>query len=274
MRTLSFLLPLLFFISSCDSTDDITPNTTAAIPVFNQAYNENFPADSIESILINASNAYVLVDPFMEGIANSITQIKANGNQVGAYISIGTGENWREDFSQLQPYLVTTPWSQWEGEYFVNTTTNGIINIMKARIDKIADWGCDWVEFDNMDWVFDEDLRNTYNFQVTQQEGIAYYQELCNYVHSKGMKCMAKNTVEGANMFDGVLYESYHSDKNWWNQTGAQNFIQAGKLVIINHYNETNCDVVYEEYKQIYGNDISYICEDVSLQGYKHYNLP
>jgi len=84
---------------------------------------------------------------------------------------------------------------------------------------------------------------------------------------------MAKNTVEGFEHFDGVLYESYHDDKNWWDHSGMQNFLRSGKLVIINHYNETDCDSIYEEYKDFYqSNAISFICEDVSLQGYKHYH--
>jgi hypothetical protein len=83
---------------------------------------------------------------------------------------------------------------------------------------------------------------------------------------------MAKNMTVDAENFDGVLYESYNDEKNWWDQAGAQSFIAANKLVIINHYNETNCNAVYEEYKTIYGNTISYICEDANLQKYVHYN--
>jgi len=267
---------LILFIA-CDTasqeTEDIIdkPNTEA-IAIYNQAYNENFDADKIDFILEKAANAYVLIDPFQDDIANSIAAIKANSNEVGAYISIGTGENWRDDFETMKPFLVSKSWDEWDGEYFVNTTTTGIIDIMKARIDKIALWGCDWVEFDNMDWIDDDDLRNKYNFQATKTEGITYFQELCNYVHQKGMKCMAKNTVENASIFDGVLYESYTDEKNWWDESGAQSFINAGKLVIINHYNEKNCDAVYEEYKNIYGNTISYICEDANMKKYKHYN--
>ncbi len=143
---------------------------------------------------------------------------------------------------------------------------------MKSRIDKIANWGFDWVEFDNMDWIYDADLRAIYGFQVTEAEGISYYQELCEYVHSKGMKCMAKNTVENAANFDGVLYESYHDDRNWWDQSGAQSFLDEGKLVIVNHYNETNCGQVYAKYKGIYNENLSFICEDANLQKYVHFN--
>jgi cysteinyl-tRNA synthetase len=265
------LLGLLGFYS-CKTDNSSSQRVSKAIPVYNQAYQENYEADKISDIIARANNAYVLIDPFQDTVAVSVAAIKANGNQVGAYISIGTGEAWRSDFTQMQPYLVSKQWGEWPDEYFVNSTTTGILAIMKARIDKIANWGCDWVEFDNMDWIYDNDLRKEYGMQVTVKEGVAYYQELCNYVHQKGMKCMAKNTVENASNFDGVLYESYNDDKNWWDQSGAQSFLDAGKLVIINHYNETNCGQVYAEYKGIYNNNLSFICEDANLQKYVHFN--
>ncbi len=269
---ITFLI-LAIVLFSCNKDNDSQNNSASkAIPIYNQAYQENYEADKVSDILNDAHSAYVLIDPFQEGISNQITAIKANNNQVGAYISIGTGENWRADFNELQPFLVSTVWGEWEGEYFVNKTNTGILEVMKSRIDKIASWGCDWVEFDNMDWIYDDDLRSQYEFQVTQQEGVAYYNALCDYVHEKGMKCMAKNTVENASDFDGVLYESYSDEKNWWNQSGAQSFLDTGKLVIINHYNETSCDAVYSEYKGIYNNDLSFICEDANLQKYVHYN--
>lgn len=268
------LVAIISILISCNQSDNSeeAPTLNSAIPIYNQAYNENFEPDKIEDILVNAKNGYVLLDPFADNVPASIAAIKANGNEVGAYISIGTGENYRDDFTKMTPFLVTTSWGEWPDEYFVNSTTTGILDIMKARIDQIASWGYDWVEFDNMDWCYDDELRATYGFQVTEEEGIAYYQELCDYVHLKGMKCMAKNLVEHASNFDGVLYESYNNDKNWWNQSGAQSFLDSGKLVIINHYNETNCGQVYSEYKGIYNSDLSFICEDADLQKYVHYN--
>jgi len=269
-KTLSILIYLI--ILSCNTDNEAQIQENNAIPVYNQAYQENFEEDKITSIVDNAYNAYVLIDPFQDNITNFISSIKANNNEVGAYISIGTGETYRNDFDQMQQYLVVKPWGQWPDEYFVNKTTTGIIDLMKARIDQIAIWGCDWVEFDNMDWIYDDDLRATYGFQVTEAEGIAYYQELCDYVHQKGMKCMAKNLVENASNFDGVLYESYNDDKNWWDQSGAQSFLDDGKLVIINHYNEIDCGKVYSEYKGIYNNNLSFICEDRNLKKYVHFN--
>ncbi len=269
------ILILLFIILSCndEEAEETHPlSTNKAIAIYNQAYQENYQEDKIDDIIATAKNAYVLIDPFQDDVANSIAEIKANGNQVGAYISIGTGEDWRNDFSEIQQHLVSKQWGQWQGEFFVNSTTTGIINIMKARIDQIALWGCDWVEFDNMDWIYDEELRSTYKFEVTEAEGIAYFQELCDYVHQKGMKCMAKNMVDNASDFDGVLYESYKDEKNWWDVSGAQSFLDAGKLVIINHYDESNCGQVYTDYKGIYNDNLSFICEDSNSKKYVHFN--
>lgn len=257
--------------STTESTEqEIT--STDAIAVYNQAYNENYDSDNVAYIIANAKNSYVLLDPFQEGIPASIPEIKANGNEVAAYISIGTGENWRTDFDEMLPYVITTEWEEWPGEFYIKETTTGVIDVMKARIDKIAAWGCDWVEFDNMDWANYDETRTDYGINVTKEEGVAYFQELLDYAHSKNLKCMAKNFVENAENFDGAMYESYKNEKNWWDQSGAQSFLDAGKIVIINHYNEKNCGKVYTDYKNIYSNNLSFICEDSNLEKYLHFN--
>ena len=262
-------LPVLIAIIS----SGVSNSSSNAIPIYNQAYQENFAADSIDEIIANAKDAYVLVDPFNDdGVVEQIATIKSKNNQVGGYISAGTGEDWRDDFPSLEPYLTREEWSEWPGEFFVSETTTGILPVMKERINKMATWGLDWVEYDNMDWL-DEESRVTYALTATVAEAKAYINALCDYTHAKGMKCMAKNTVDGFDSFDGVLYESYSHEKNWWDTAGTTSFLNAGKLVIINHYNETDCDGVYEEYKTFYNSDkISFICEDVATQKYKHYN--
>ena len=261
--------------NSVDTEDESSSpiGTKAPIAIYNQAYQENFDADTIDEIIDSAKNGYVLVDPFMEEITpNHISKLKEKNNQVGGYISVGTGEDWRDDFEEIEPYLTTKVWDEWEGEYYVSQTTTGIVDVMKKRIDKMADWGIEWVEFDNMDW-FDEDIKNQYNLETTQTEATTYINTLCNYTHLKGMKCMAKNSVEGFENFDGVLYESYHNKKNWWDEDGTKSFLRKDKLVIINHYNEKNCDTVYEEFQDHYNtHSISFICEDIGLKKYKHYN--
>ena len=241
--------------------------------VFNQAYQENYEPDTLSEIMAKAKNAYVLLDPFEGNIVSKIEKIKIQNNSVGGYISVGTGENYRDDFAKLEPYLSSKAWEDWDDEFFVNETTTGILPIMKKRINTMATWGLDWVEFDNMDWL-DDESRKQYNLKVTKREAKRYIKSLCSYTHRKGMKCMAKNTVDGFDMFDGVLYESFANNKNWWDEEGTKRFLKANKVVIINHYNEKHCDAVYKSYKKHYkSNKILFICEDISLKKYKHYTI-
>lgn len=244
----------------------------AGLTVWNHAYQENYEADGLGAILSGAENDYVLLDPLKEDIAKFpsvlVHGLHSMGNQVGAYISVGTGEDWRADFAELRPYLVKRQWGEWAGEYFVSIPNDAVLDVMKKRIDKIAGWGFDWVEFDNMDWAFDDANRTQYGIKTSIAQGISYFRSLCAYVHSKEMKCMAKNTVDGAGMFDGVTYESYVDEANWWDLDGAKQFLTSGKPVIIIHYDEPNCTQRYNDYRDIYGAGISFLCEDPKLKGY------
>jgi hypothetical protein len=265
------ILSVITLIGCGGGGNEDTQESTA-IPIYNQAYQENFEADTIEEILTSATDAYVLIDPFEAGVVEHIATIKEQNNQIGGYISAGTGEDWRDDFSELEPYLSSVVWDEWEGEYYVSQTTTGIVEVMKKRIDKMAEWGIDWVEFDNMDW-FDEETKEAYRLELSEEEAIQYINTLCDYTHQKGMKCMAKNSVEGFEDFDGVLYESYSGNKNWWDEEGTELFLDQKKLVIINHYDEDDCDGAYEQFNTHYDTqNISFICEDRTLEKYRHYH--
>lgn len=97
---LVFFLPLLSL--ACDGGEVDPPGVfdTDPLSVYNQAHQQNFAVDNIPTILAEARNGYVLLDPFTEDeeVRNAVPVIKANNNEVGAYISIGTGETYRSDF--------------------------------------------------------------------------------------------------------------------------------------------------------------------------------
>jgi len=246
---------------------------TMPMCVWNQAYQENYEADTVADILAKARNCYVLLDPFeSETARNAIPEIRQDGNIVGCYISVGTCEDWRADYSEMKQYCVSKAWGDWPGEYFVDRTDTGLEALMLQRIDKMANWGCDMVEFDNMDWAFDDDYRAEYGFQVTPGEGETYNQDLCQHARGKGMKCMAKSTTQGAEDFDGLTVESLPQEKDWWDHDDLQNILDAGRLGIIVHYNETDCQGIYDEYLGKYGNKLSFICEDRNLKKYVHFN--
>ncbi|GAA3940763.1 endo alpha-1,4 polygalactosaminidase [Litoribacillus peritrichatus] len=267
---------------------------------YNHAYQENWHNDSYQYIVDNAAGCYVLIDPFeLEGsqaeMANQVSAIKAQWdikgvrNEVGCYISVGTAENWREDFAQLQPFSVTKQWGEWAGEYFIKDL-DGALPIMKQRIDRLAAFGCDWVEYDNMDWMEDEDYASTYGYIADPVQGYLYMEALCEHTRGQGMLCMSKNTrgVFGQHM-DGVTFESYGNERDddgvignhWWPKQDLIDFLNEEKLVLINHYHEDDCTGLYsKEVISQYGEKsdlISLICESEYLSShqatsYRHYN--
>lgn len=248
------------------------PVDAEPLTVWNQAYQETYQADRLEVISVEARNAYILLDPFVfeveGGWASYVAALKANGNEVGAYISIGTGEDWRSDFATLKPGLVAKEWDAWGGEYFVDRADDRVIGVMKARLDRIAALGFDWVEFDNMDWAFDDGNRATYGFHISEEDSLIYAHDLCVYAHLKGLKCMAKSMVEGVPIFDGATYESYEDSLGWWDQEAARDLLAAGKPVIIIHYDSPDCAGVLDHYLAYYGRNLSFLCETEAANGY------
>jgi len=240
--------------------------------VWNEAYQENYAADTVTEILAGAKNCYVLVDPFSDtSVRPAISQMKQNGNLVSCYISVGTCEDWRDDFSAIKPYCVSKQWGEWPGEYFVDRTDPALVALMEARVDKMAAWGCNMVEFDNMDWAFDSANRSQYAITATAAQGEAYNQALCAYTHGKGMGCMAKSSAQGASSFDGLTVESSPGNTDWWTPAHMQGMLTSGKIGIVVHYNESDCAGVRATYQTEYGNKLSFICEDKALKKYRHF---
>jgi len=239
--------------------------------VWNQAYQENWNADSVAEILAGAEDSYVLLDPFDSDEArNAIPAIKARGNTVSVYISVGTGEDWRDDFDALKGSLVTKYWGEWPGEYFIDRISDEVMAVMKARIDKAASWGADFIEFDNMDWAYDDSARNKYGFHVTEEESLVYVNQLKDYASSLGISCMAKNMTEGVGSFAGVTYESAGGNREWWNPDDLKTFLAEDKLCVIFHYKERNPERALEYYREQYGENLRVLIETRKTRGYLH----
>lgn len=252
---------------------------------YNLAYEDNNRLDTLDDTLKMTKGAnggcYVLVDTdnFGGSAASSIASLRANGNTVGCYVSVGTVENWRSDFKKFVKgvdYQVKG-WPEWPGEYMIKAGSDGnptpsTSALMKNRISKFASLGCQYVEFDNMDI----DEGNT----MTNIPGSAmreYNMDLCKHTKAMGMKCMAKNTGPSDaddDVFDGLTVESYPTQKNWWGTAHTKNFIQAGKPVMISHYDEATkrkCTSVWAYYKLKYGSAIGFVCSDDETDQYNHF---
>jgi len=169
---------------------------------------------------------------------------------------------------------------------------DGILPHMKSRIDKMAEWGCDYTEFDNMDWCTDAEYRKKYGSTPGQKfpavdKCAGYNKKLCDYSKKKSMRCMAKSSgytddadeYAGGDEMDAITFESYLGDFNWWSNEHLQGFLDNDKPVVIVHYDggsnekKNSCDYFFNKYQDRYNSDkISYICESGELRKYVHYS--
>ena len=266
VTSLSFALILISSLSARNTSLDTSFQVTS---VWNHAYQENWNTDSLEDILAGARDAYVLLDAFDDTEARAaIPAIKAKSNIIGVYISVGTGEDWRDDFNRLEPYLVERHWGDWPGEYFIDRIGDEVLAVMKTRIDKAAGWGADFIEFDNMDWAFDDDARRKYGFHVTVEESLAYVNQLKDYASSLGISCMSKNMTQGVESFAGVTYESGPGNREWWEPADLKSFLADGKLCVVFHYRERNPEATLTWYRERYGENLLVLVESRGRRGY------
>jgi hypothetical protein len=252
-----------------DGAASEAPAPPSATCVWNQAYQENYDHDSVGEVLARAEGCYVLVDPFDCTVARDvISQMQQAGNSVGCYISVGTCEDWRDDFRELRSAgaCSSREWPQWKGEFFI-VDVDAAIPVMRARVEQAADWGCDYVEFDNMDWAVDPE---EYNLPITTEQGAAYYNAICDSVHELGMWCMAKSTRADASQFDGLTVDSSPDDLAWWEQGHLASTLEAGQLGIIVHYGEDDCAAAASNYREDYGDELSFFCESRDEKRYLH----
>lgn len=239
--------------------------------VFNQAYQETYSPDG-PAQLDRARDCYVLLDPDAPAAAARIPELQERGNTVGCYTSVGTCEDWRDDWEQARPSCVDEPWGEWAGEHFVDTPDSALLAVMEARLDRFAELGCDWVELDNMDWAYDAENVDKYGISASEADAEDYVGTVCGAARERGMECMAKSTTRGISAPAGATFESYPGDKNWWAEAELQAVLDGGGLGVVVHYNEADCDGVFGWYLERYGERLSFLCEDREARAYRHYN--
>ena len=236
-------------------------------------------ADVIKS---KVSNCYVLVDPDST-TASDVAKLKSAGNRVGCYMSVGSIEQERKDFKDFkkgQDYDSKLP--NWEKEYMLLGDSSGkptanTVSLMKKRIDNMANLKCDFIEFDNMDFTGDDQIIKK---QKLTKDGIrAYNKDLCNYMKSKNIKCMYKNSGPSdpdAALWDGLTFESNKSAPVKIDSSLLKKFTDNGEPLYISHYAEANkagCDGVFKKFKSDYKDKVAMVCSvyDGKQNTYLHY---
>ena len=178
------------------------------------------------------------------------------------YFSAGSYEDWRPDAAKFTKQDYGKPLEGWEGEFWEDTRSQNVRNIVLSRLDMAKSKGCNAVDPDNID-PYDNDN----GLDLTQDDAVDYVKFLADAAHQRGMAMGLRN---GADIIDQVL-DSVQFSVN-------EQSVQYKECDDYRPFVDANKPVFHIEYPdQMDASAVEIICKDQSTRGFstiiKHMNL-
>jgi hypothetical protein len=188
----------------------------------------------LTGVLNTSYNVAVYDIDLFDTSPETLTQLKVQGRRVVCYFSAGTSENWRADFAKFQPSDMGAAVGGWAGEKWLDTRSDNVRAIMKARLDLARSKGCDGVEPDNMDAY-----SNNSGFPLTPGTQLDFNRFIAAEARARGLAVGLKNDVdqiaELVNDFDFAVNEQCHQFDEC---APYEAFLKAGKAVFNAEYRD------------------------------------
>lgn len=138
----------------------------------------------------------------------------------------------------------------WPNEWWLNTKSTNVRNIMAARLDLAVSKGCNGVDPDNIDG-YQEDT----GFGLTMDDAVDYVTFLANAAHGRGLSIGLKNGAEIVpNVLSLMQWEVNEQCENYAQCGAFQPFISAGKPVFHIEYPSSAPNVDQATKAKICGN--------------------
>jgi len=135
-----------------------------------------------------STNASVYdIDLFINN-ASTISLLHQQNRRTICYFSAGSYEDFRPDSSNFTKSDYGNPLTGWQGEWWVDTRSQNVRNIMLSRLDHAASLGCDGVDPDNIDAY-----ANDNGLGLTQDDAVDYLTFLAEAAHARNMSIGLKN---------------------------------------------------------------------------------
>jgi hypothetical protein len=184
-------------------------------------------------------NADVFDVDLFDTPVSTITTLHTNGKKVICYFSAGSYENWRRDQAEFLPSDKGNPLDGWPGEWWLNTSSPNVRNIMTNRIILAATNSCDGVDPDNVDGYDNDNGLN-----LTTASAIDYMTFLSTQAHSRGLAIGLKNAAEiVSSVLPNVEWQINEQCLQYDECDSFQPFIDAGKPVFHIEYPSDAPDV-------------------------------
>ena len=120
--------------------------------------------------------------------ATKIEEIKAQNKLVLCYISVGSAEEYRDDYKEFPESVLGETLDEWPGERWLDIRDEKVFEIMKARIEVAQQHGCQGIDPDNIDGY-----ANDSGFPLEVGDTMDYLKKIADEVHSRGMLIGMKN---------------------------------------------------------------------------------
>lgn len=234
IAVLAFLITLGLTVGACDDDDDDAgddDDDDDDYDVWSPAPGTSWQWQLSDAIDTSFEVEMYDVDLF-EASDQELGSLLDDGRIVVCYFSAGSYEDWREDAGDFPDEALGNDLEDWEGERWLDITSDAVREIMEARLDRAADRGCDGVEPDNMDGY-----NNDPGFDLTDDDQLDYNRFIADAAHDRGLSVGLKNDVdqleELVGRFDWALNEECHA----YDECDAyETFIVAGKAVFCAEY--------------------------------------
>ena len=135
-----------------------------------------------------------------------IVSIQTQDRFVICYFSAGSYEDWRPDADDFDSSDIGNPLDGWPGEYWLDTNSINVRDIMSSRLDLAVSKGCDGVDPDNVEAYLADS-----GFSLTYEDQIDYNTFLATEAHSRNLFVCLKNDLSQlddlSSLFDCAINE-------------------------------------------------------------------
>jgi endo-alpha-1,4-polygalactosaminidase (GH114 family) len=182
----------------------------------------------------------------------AVDAIHASGRHVIGYVTQGDAERWRPDYEQFVAFdracngcLLGNPFSErFPDEYWANFSGHRrmsfMLQMMRARTDRVAATGFDGIEYDIADTYANGDAPG---FDVTAETQLAYNRALTEMAHADGLAVALKN--DGGQIPDLVSSYDLAINEQCFQYSECdvyEPFLDAGKPVLEAEYKREPSD--------------------------------
>ena len=203
-------------------------------------------------------NASIYDIDMFDNNATTITKLHQLGRKVICYFSAGSFENWRPDAGSFSNKTdLGKPLDGWAGEWWLNTNSSNVRNIMLSRLDLAVTKGCNGVDPDNMDG-FDNDN----GLGLTQGDAVDYVNFLADAAHARNLSVGLKNAGEIIPQVLGKMQWAVNEQCVQYGECDTwQPFVEAGKPVFHIEYPDGAPNVAAQK--------VDSICGDADAKGFE-----